>query len=277
MDAATGAVTNLTDDAFAGEVSGPTGTPVNVELFIDTAPAWTPDSQHITFARTGWVDNDSTGTSIVQIPANGGEVETLAVLSDTEPFLVTHKTQWSPDGATFYYSLTHDEGGHPDNGIWELDAATGEIRAVAIDGDPQLEPLALLEVAPSGDWLIAWYPEAHNGFQVDQFLPVLIDLKTGETIPVEPPAAYAEEHPGGFTVPTFSPDGALLLGVTSFSEGPGAVWITDLATGEQTLLIDDLDGATVEVGRTPSWATNGLVMTARGSGAGYLLTLTNPS
>ncbi len=273
MDATSGVVTNLTDDGFIGDVPGSTGTPANVSVFIDTAPAWTPDGQHITFARTGWVDNAPTGTAIVQIPATGGEVETLVQLSDSEPLLVTHKTQWSPDGATFFYSLTHKEYGHPDNGIWGFDVATGEIRPVAIDGDPQLEPLALLEVSPAGDRLLAWYPDRYSMFRTDQFLPVLIDLETGEMVPVEPPAAYAEANPGGFTVPTFSPDGTMLLGVTSFSEGPGAVWVTDLATGEQAMLIDDLSGVTIEVGRTPSWAANGLVMTARGTEAGYLLTL----
>lgn len=273
MEAATGIVTNLTDDGFAGTLAVPAASPTATDVLVDVAPAWTPDSQFITFARSEWIGAAGAGTAIVQIPARGGLVTPLVQLSETEPFLISHKTQWSPDGTTFYYSLTHGEYGHPDNGIWAFDMPRWERRPVAIDGDPQLGPLALLEVAPSGDRLLAWYPEAYNGFEIDQFLPQLVDLETGELVPIAPPDAFAEEHPGGFTVPTFAPDGTMLLGVTSFGEDPGAVWVTDLTTGEQTMLIDGLDGVTVEVGRTPSWGANDTIMTARGTEAGYLLTL----
>ena len=56
MDAQTGALTNLTDDGFDAGILLPKE--VRIRLFVDLAPAWTPDGQAITFSRTLGIGGD---------------------------------------------------------------------------------------------------------------------------------------------------------------------------------------------------------------------------
>ena len=62
-----GELTILTDDGFEGTMIQAVDT--NAQITVDVAPAWSPDSTSVVFARTP-ADRDS--TTLYRIPATGG-------------------------------------------------------------------------------------------------------------------------------------------------------------------------------------------------------------
>jgi Tol biopolymer transport system component len=271
MDATTGDLTNLTDDGFSGSIFS-FDDPLDATFHVDVAPAWTPDSQFITFSRSSWIEGERGGNDIAQVSADGGTVETLATASTSAPGVVFYGTQWAPDGETFYYSLNDYDADNPDNGIWAYDKATGETAQFAVADTPDLGPLGVLEVSPAGDKLLAWYPEAFGRFEFEEPLLRLVDIATGAVEPVDVPSEDPETLPG-LTKAIFSPDGSAMLLLVDPGEPELQLWVTNLRTGEQTLVIDELEDVTVELFLTPTWGANGNVMVARGSGGGYLTSI----
>jgi Tol biopolymer transport system component len=270
MDATTGALTNLTDEGYSGYLPtsispDPAGT-----IFIDDSPAWTPDGHFITFARSTWIDGSAAGTSIAQVPATGGAVETLAVLSETEPGIVRSRTAWTPDGSTFYFTREANNETAPDsNGIWSLAVATGEIRQIASADDSSKGVLTLLEIAPAGDMALAWYPGALGRFDVESPLVRLVDLATGKiTIPVIP--QRDEDALVGLSRTTFSPDGSALLHVIPTLGASDQLWIAAPVTADPVLVLDEIG---VETGELVNWASDGTVLVGGLYGQGAVTTL----
>lgn len=265
MDAQSGALTNITDDHYDGPVV--IGADEGVTYFADVAPAWTPDSQFITFSRTSFVGSEGLGNTVAQVPATGGEVETLATVSAEEPGVFYFGGGWSPDGASFYYSVSHTDSDDPDNGIWVYDSATGETHQLAAS-DPELGPLALLEVSPAGDRLLGWYPLAAGQFGMSQEgLLTLVDATSGVLAPVPDPSGDGDAS----WVATFSPDGQYLLQAAGIDVNSLDYWVTDLTSGQSTEVASDLDFAVpIELGLGPVWASDGMAFVAR-SLTGYYL------
>ncbi len=191
MDAQTGVVTNLTDDGFEGSMlSLGNDTAAEPTFYLDVVPAWTPDSQYITFSRSGFVNGERTGNDIAQVPAAGGEVEILATVPNAEVGALYFGAGWDPAGEIYYFSLTHMNSGDPDSGIWTFDAGTGEIAPLAIGPDPEFGALAVLQVSPAGDQLLAWYPQIFGQFDVEGGLLRLVDVASGAlSEPAYPPSA----------------------------------------------------------------------------------------
>jgi Tol biopolymer transport system component len=273
MDAASGELTNLTDDGFEGSLLS-LGNDEEEEptYYLDVAPAWTPDSQFITFSRSPVINGERQGNDLAQVSAAGGEVEVLKTIPDAEPGAVYFGTGWDPSGDTFYFSLTHLDSDNPENGIWTYDVATGEIAPLALGEDPELGPLTLLRVSPTGEQLLAWYPMAFGQFDVVEPLLRLVDTETGALSTPEIPVPEGSRFPGAATA-AFSPDGQALLLIVSGGSGIYQVWVSDLASGEPQLLIEAIEQAQLDLGMMPSWAANGTVLLGRGIGGGYLFTI----
>lgn len=269
MDAASGEVTNLTDDGFEGSLFSFGNDEEEPTYAIDVAPAWTPDGQFITFSRSPVVNGERQGNDLAQVPAAGGEVEILATIPDGEPGSVYFAMGWGPSGETLYFSLTHLDSDHPDNGIWTYDKATGEIAPFAFGHDPDLGPLALLRVSPAGDRLLVWYPMSAGHLDSTEPILHLVDTATGALSTPEMPVPEGVPFVST-TSAAFSPDGQALLMVHPVGNRLFQVWVTELASGEQQLLIDGLDDAWLELGVMPSWGANGAVLLGNGSHGGYL-------
>ncbi|HET9660972.1 MAG TPA: hypothetical protein VFP05_11625 [Thermomicrobiales bacterium] len=265
MDAQTGALTNLTDDGYDGPVV--IGAEDGVTYYGDVAPSWSPDGQRITFSRTTFIGDESQGNTIAQVPADGGDVETLATVSAEEPAVFYFRGGWSPDGAAFYYSVSHTDSDDPDNGIWVYDPATGDTRMLA-SGDPELGPLALLEVSPAGDRLLGWYPLAAGEYGISRNgLLTFVDPASGALSPVPDPNGNDDTS----WIATFSPDGHYLLQAAGLTIDAQDFWVTDLASGESTEVVSDLaDAVPILAGLGPVWAADGTVFVAR-SLTGYCL------
>lgn len=259
MDAASGALTDLTDDGYVDGIAL-LQDEVDVEFFVDVSPAWTPDGKFITFSRTLSDAEGVTDNVIAQIPAGGGEVETLAFVSDIAGTYY-FRAHWSPDGARFYYSVTYQDPQNPDSGIWVYDAATGTTELLAGSADPEeLGPLVLSEVSSDGSRLLAWYPLAVQSQTYLGRSPLtFVDAMTGELSPVPDPAPESEIFAGTW-IATLSPDGQYLLQAVGLDMGSADYWITNLATGESTQVASDLEDAVpVYYGLTPVWGANGTV------------------
>ncbi len=270
VDAATGELTNLTDDGYTGSLLNTSGSGFTGPIFVDGSPAWTPDGQFITFARSTWTDGAAAGTSIAQVPADGGTVETLASVTSQEPGAVYSHTAWTPDGALFLFTrIASSEGDPSENGIWAFDAASGSIFPIAAADDPSLGVLTLLEVSPAGDQLLAWYPEAHGRFEVDSVLLRLVDLDPEEvTTPVLPDSVPASLV--GMSVATFAPDGSGLLLMLPTMGASDQLWLAPSGEAEPVLLLDEIG---VETGNLLDWASDGTILIAGLSGQGALTSL----
>ncbi len=242
MDAGTGALTNLTDDGYDGAILFLQDDADDVPFFVDVSPAWTPDSQNITFSRTLPGDGGVTTNVIAQVPAAGGEVETLATVGDT-PGIFYYRAHWSPDGQRFFYSVTYPDRDNPDNGIWVYEKATGDTSLLAVSDDAELGPLVLREVSPAGDRLLAFYPVAVGNFgYLNRSALRFVDPVTGELSPVPDPAPESEIFAGTW-IATFSPDGQFLLQAVGIDGSSRDFWVTKLATGEATLVAADVSKA----------------------------------
>lgn len=262
MDAATGTLTNLTDDNYTDAIFFLKEDEDDVQFFADTAPAWTPDSQFITFSRTLSGEGGVSTNVIAQVPATGGEVETLATIADV-PGIFYYRGQWSPDGQRFYYNVTDPDRDNPDNGIWIYDKATGETSQLAVSEDPEFGPLVLREVSPAGDRLLAYYPSdlvsmAHLQHSALRF----VDPITGKVSPISFPGPESAVWEGTW-IATFSPDGRYLLQAVGLDANARDFWVTDLTTGESIEVISDLDDAVpIEYELGPVWGTDGTVFVA---------------
>lgn len=274
MDAASGDLTNLTDDGYSGYLPTVTSSDPAGEIFIDMSPAWTPDGQSITFSRSSWIDGSAAGTTIAQVPAAGGEVDILATVSETEPGVVRSRTAWSPDGTTFYFTReANNETTPTSNGIWSLTAATGEFLQVASGYDPALGVLSLLEVSPAGNQLLAWYPEAHGQFEVDSTLLRLIDVASGDvSTPIIPEDAPVSRP--GMSMATFAPDGSGLLLLLPTLGASDQLWLATPADADPVLVLDELG---VDTGQTVDWANNGTVLVGGLHGQGAVTSIATQS
>ncbi|MEZ4532921.1 MAG: DPP IV N-terminal domain-containing protein [Thermomicrobiales bacterium] len=262
MDAATGELTNLTDDHYDGAIIDLHDDTGDAEFFADVAPAWTPDGQFITFSRSSSGEGGVSTNVIAQVSATGGEVATLAPVSEA-PGVFYYRGQWSPDGTRFYYSVTNLDLSHPDNGIWTYDPATGATALLARSDDAEFGPLVLREVSPAGDRLLAYYPSATSGFVVLQRSPLrLVDANTGALSAVPQPPAETDLFEGTW-IATFSPDGQYLLQAVGLDSGARDFWVTHLETGASTEVAADLESAVpVAFGLGPVWGTDGTVFVA---------------
>jgi Tol biopolymer transport system component len=262
MDATTGSLTNLTDDDYTGAILFLNEDADDVQFFVDVSPAWTPDGQSITFSRTLSGDGGVTTNVIAQIPAAGGEVETLATVADA-PGVFYYRGAWSPDGARFYYSVAWPDLDNPDNGIWVYDNASGATSLLAVSDDPEFGPLVLREVSPAGDRLLAYYPAALSSMAyLERSALRFVDVATGEVSPVPHPGPESAIWDGTW-IATFSPDGQYLLQAVGLDAGSRDFWLTDLSTGESIEVISDLEDAIpIEYELGPVWGTDGTVFVA---------------
>lgn len=273
MDARSGNLTNLTDDGYQGPMFSVDDDLTGTTFFLDVAPAWTPDSEFVTFSRSPYVDGEPVGNDLAQVPAGGGSVETLLTLPGGEPGTVFMGTGWSPDGDRFYFTRTAIDRSDPNNGIWVYESGTGASRLLASTEDPELGELALAQVSPAGDRLLGWYPEAFGQFApVGGVLLRLVDTDSGALSAPEVPTGDPELLPET-ALATFSPDGSALLLLIRRVGSVGELWVSDLATGEPALLLPPLEDAMVTIGRMPTWGANGNAMVAQGTSGAYLTTI----
>jgi Tol biopolymer transport system component len=274
MDAATGELTNVTDDGVEGGVSllNPPEADIT-EFFFDVNPAWSPDGQSIAFSRSTWRDGEWRGNEIAVVPAAGGEPRTIAQVTPDESGVVYLGIDWQANGSRLFYNVNYPNPTDRRNGIWVIDADGQNVRQVAGTTDSELGAPMAVQVAPKGDRVLAYYvlAAAKNTQRGPHY--AIVDVASGEATPltVQDPAAPEEAFVG---LATLSPDGSKVLYVSRLTEPENQVFVRDLPDGEEVRLVDGLSRAfTVALGLIPTWASDGSVLMNSDLNKGTLLRL----
>lgn len=273
MDAATGALTTLDDEGFAGSI--PFGEPEGstVEVSLPANPVFSPDSSTIAFSRTTWTPETRTNW-ISTVPAAGGEVTDLRRIVDA-PGFVYFGMAYAPDGASIWFSFQSSERDDVRNGVWVMPADGGTPHQVVGDYQDTMGP-AVLDVSPDGAWLLLQDPEAMGRFGGELPVYALADAAGQTVTPLEP---AADAPLGSFVAwAGFSPDSRWLLLLDRQSTDPQfQVRIRSIDGMVDQVLVDEgieLAGP-VDRGIPMTWSTNGTAFLT-GAGhldTGYLLTI----
>jgi hypothetical protein len=180
--------------------------------------------------------------------------------------------EWTADGEHLYYSVLSPNADDPANGTYRYDRDDGSTRQV-LSPSPELGPPAVLQVNATDTHVLIWYPYAAGSFERDKPLYWLFGVGTGDVTPLEVPVPD-DAGIGWIAAATFSPDGRSLLTATRNTTPDAQLWVTDLESGEQTLLVESLPGAMVmEYSLTQSWTASGRIFVPANIGSGTLLTV----
>ncbi len=280
MDAATGEVTNLLDDAFQGRLPVFDPDPPAGTITVPVNPAFTPDSRSVTFSRTFFVDGKPAGNDIARVSLESGDVQPLVQVSDVIPGVAYHGIRWAPDGAQLYFSVSYPDGEDSRNGVWVVDAdGTGQRQVL---GRYQAEGTApaVLQVAPDGAHLLVYDPALFGYGSGPAPVYATVDPADGTPTPLVP---LSPDAPGYASIwwAGFSPDGSSLVTLQRPVED-AVVALRDVgATAEYPLPLE-LQGddgpvmlGPVDRGLSPTWTPDGrLFLTGGGQWwSGMLLTI----
>ena len=235
MDASTGTVHNLTDDAESATVQHDAN-----DTLIDRLPVWAGDS--IVFVREPRVSGS--GTTIESINASGGPVTTLARLDGVTVDFV-NGLALSPQGDALAYSVG-DHGHHPAT-VHVLSLADGASSAVL---ETPYDATSL-SFSPDGQFLLAGnllYESSALDYDGDPDAKV-VATDTGEIASVAPNEdAWS---------PVWSPTGHALAFFTG-AGGTGAVHLVSEPGGESAVVSTSDDY--VRPGQRLTWTESGLIV-----------------
>ncbi len=270
MDATTGELTNVTDDGYEGTIAFLDRPPADGRIDVDLAPTWSPDGGAITISRSTMVDEAWTGTEIVNIDPDTGDVEPLTTVS-TERFVVHQGMEWAPDRQRLFYSVESFDVPSTEHGVWVFDPSTGRSSQL-IGIDPDFGSPAVIEVAATGDVGLIVYPR-YVGIRPsdpDDWV-MLADLSSGELTPIDPAGGTMDDDVVVRTA-TFAADGAEVLFAT-YDQEVGRLLLHGLPEGKAAEVAASIDWApTIRYpGGGLDWAGDGTVLAADGRDEGIVL------
>lgn len=278
MDAATGALTDATDDGFAGPIPIFEDDEEGVELFVDVDPAWSPDGRRIAFSRTAFRDGAFAGNELAVVELGSGEVRTVQRVTTEEPGVVYFGIDWTADGERLFYTVSHGAMDDPENGVWLTGAAGGLPRQVA-ERDEELGFPAVLDAAPDGATVLVHYPSAEGQYSsggVPSFVG-LLDVASGEVdlLTLEGQGAPAFAH---VRMAALSPDGGTALLWSRLTDPDNQIFAHDVEEDEAVpLLPEGVEQAfTIGLGVTPSWSDTGVLFFNTDLDGGLLVRLVGP-
>jgi Tol biopolymer transport system component len=268
MDAATGKLTDLTDDDFNGTLPVLSKEHIPATpIYVDILPAWAPDGRSLTFSRSPIINGDFKGNQIARVDLATGKVTTLIPVTLDQPGIVYYGMVWAPDGQHLYYSIMYPDVKNPDNGVWVYDTAGGTAKQL-LKSDAELGPPAIMEINVTGGTGIVFYPIAAGQLGPSSQLYALLDLRSGKMLPVAP--ALQDKTGTQLVAATFSPDGTQVLYTLNSPSDGGRLLMRDLQGGEAVTVAAGLSRVIpLPFGRGLTWATNGttLVLTDVSKGA----------
>lgn len=278
FDARTGEITNLTDDGFEDALPFFSDEKPNVTINIDIAPAWSPDGKSIAFSRSIMrPDTGATPNELWIVDVAGGEAHNVATIDAQRPGILYQGLLWSPDSETLYAGFRAPDLDDPMNGVYAIDAASGEAEQLAgSNADFNNDAPSVIGISPDGSTLIVDYP-ALLGSMTTGMEPGygFLSVDGGEVEPIVPPADVTDDLPARAMMPAFTPDGSTLIYLVSRSiNPPGLVIARDLATGAETTIASLPDNAmpiALYPGYTLDIGSNGIALVMFSQTDGYLV------
>lgn len=251
-----GTLNNLTDDGFEDDILG---IPAGATVWVDAIPAWSPDGKTLVFARTTLTDRGWGATVLCRISAEGGKTEDLVTVSDS-PVVVWGGMRWLEDGRSIVLTMAGSQLDSPENGLWIVGRDGSDLRRI-FTPDPKLSGIVLLGVSARKNTALIQYQAAmYGGPEPGVPFVFLVDLETGEAVPLMPPEGPGVEFISSPPNATFSPDGSKVLYTTNVQADPDGAWLVvrDVAGGEDHVLLkyDAPLGISQDQGRGLNWAAN---------------------
>jgi hypothetical protein len=245
-----GELRNLTDDGFEGSFSIKEGKGEQV----DFAPAFSPNSQQVIYARTLMDDAPIKTTDLYQIAIAGGNPQKLATLDPEYPSTISGNLYWSGAHGKILYSLTRPKTSDPQNGIWQIDP-TGKHAKHIVESSQDFGPPMVQAVRPQGDQIILAYEYSlFMRLAPPEELIFLFDLTNGDTIPFLAPVEFEVVTARA----TFAPDGNTILYLLGGEEKFKLV-AYDPTNSETKVLLEQNGTIAQPRDNQFSWAENNLV------------------
>jgi Tol biopolymer transport system component len=275
MDSLTGELTNLDDDGYVGGF-GPTA-PVGTSqdrITLPSDPVFTPDGTAVTYSRSWIREGRPAGEERATVAVEGGEPRPLVRVSEDEIVVAYLGKAWTADGKRLYYSVHHQRLGDERNGIWTVaDDGSGNRHVVAPFLEDGAGP-AVQQLDPDGSLILAYDPVLVVPGGGDAY--ALADTGSGQATVVAPPSEARGEH-SAVELAGLSPDGRALVMVLSGTDPDHQVWVRDLVTSEELVLVPkglEASGAVIR-GLPASWSTDDTILVPGGGtpGTATLLTL----
>jgi hypothetical protein len=259
-----GASRNLTDDGIDDIPLGDTsGSSIPVDLY----PAWSADSQSLTFARTDYA-GDTHPTSLVRIDRAGGEPEVRHAFDPSLAWPIA-SPMYSLANGSLLFAMSPINPDPPEQGLWRLDAngeVTQYLRGMEADAYPMTVIVDVAETA-TGTFVSAYSRLDASVFVTGEPFAFVIELDSGDITPLaHPDDATVPLQPGGF-----SPDGITTLAISVY--GPNLDAVTLGAGVTVTTLTEFRTLDIYAVRRAPDWAANNTVLLTGFMGDPILLTM----
>lgn len=251
LEAQSGTTNNLTnddpDDTGADDISISYDNPNDVP--IDLFPAWSPDSQHLVFARSIWSKEPVAGTILMTVSRAGGQPQELVTLHRSMPFLIYSPMQWLPDNSVLF-STWHPKIDDPLNGI-RRSTPDGKVTDI-LSGHPEAGvPSASIDsVTTDGS-----QASIHSHLMLNQYgfepgaIWFRLDTNTGAFEPWEPVLGLATEPTQALAT---DGTGVLIAAPVFGPDDTSVAFLTRTGNGQVHVSIMDAEGVISEIATVAS-------------------------
>ena len=279
LEVASGKLTNLTDDGFAGTMVQAVDT--NAQITVDVAPAWSPDGASLVFART---PADRGSTNLYRVAATGGPPEQIALVTPGYGLAIYRGVFVHADGSIIY-TIAHGDTSYERNGVWRINADGSNPQQLVANKpfstDSPQKGVPIVADVNFSHALLYWIKSTSRFFPSPNVsLYSLLDLQTGTVTPlkqVAEPSVLQTISFVGPTAATFSPDGGKILYTYRTADFRPLLAVRDLASDHEyalqtfespeTAIVGDPNGTGL------NWASNNLVYGSSVAPNGMLLQL----
>jgi Tol biopolymer transport system component len=251
MDVPAGTVTNLTDDQVHAPITSFDEQP-SPGMVVDQAPAWTPDSQTIVFARLEW-GSSGAATGIYSISRTGGEPQFIHQPEADEAWTITFPMHVLSDGSILYPVTAAGSGDF--NGLWLLPPGGEPRQVMPGTRDDEFPSPIIVDVHedPAGTVISGTSLGLANSGDFSQPIAFQLDLGSGAVTPSAArtsPATFApdgtaflqEEQLGALVIIAEDARSELgMIGLSRYATLRGIDW----ASNNTLLILQGVDGATL--------------------------------